>query len=116
VVYSGDDPVLVVDAKYKRLAESETGTTRRPQNSDVYELFASMVAHKCQRGLLIYPRVVAEDELGDVNLRVWSVRNMDRPAVVGAVGVDIASITDSEGLRKLDKHLAELVETMLDRY
>ena len=51
---------LLIDAKYKD--NFKTGTRKKPVNSDVYQLFSSMVAHGCERGILLSPCDAAEKE------------------------------------------------------
>lgn len=105
-------PQVVLDAKYKTLADAELTRLRRPQNSDVYQLAAALVAHDCQRGLLIYPRI-AGDPLGDEHLRRWTIDFAGRRLHVGAVALPVERLTNAAEVAAFDTTLTEHVRAMI---
>ncbi len=111
VIYREDNPILLVDAKYKRLEDAEETGLKRPNNGDVYQLFASMAAHGSTRGLLVYPT------LGIVStadrMQIWRVpANGD--AFVGAVTVDVSALTSRAALVEFDRRLADRILEFLE--
>lgn len=115
VVYdSAGQAVLLVDAKYKRLVEADEGTAARPNNSDMYQLFAAQVSHECERGLLIYPKVLGDYEPGDGIVRYWEFRGAGRPFLAGAVAVDISNLPSKAHLQAFDIQVSKLVSEVLE--
>ncbi|HIE4188916.1 TPA: McrC family protein [Stenotrophomonas maltophilia] len=116
VLYDGDVPIMVIDAKYKRLSDSQGSSNRQPVSSDVYEAVAAMTAQKCGFGLLVYPRIAGDTLLRDGSLRSWKIVTESRHLIVGAVGIDIASIAKPGGLNSLDRDLVDSVNQLLVQY
>jgi 5-methylcytosine-specific restriction endonuclease McrBC regulatory subunit McrC len=113
VLYLRNKPVLVIDAKYKKLADADEINLKKPANSDVYQLVASMTAHDCSDGLLIYPKMFGDADLGDGQVRSWKVDAFGKQLRVNAVALDLASLQTSEDLLLLDQHLADVVTSVL---
>lgn len=115
VVYDADgQALLLVDAKYKMLADAEEGTVSRPNNSDIYQLFASLASHECERGLLVYPRVETDRDLGDGTMRFWELGGAGRQFIGGAVAVHISAMPSRADLRGFDVTMAEFIRECLD--
>ena len=113
VLYVQDKAELVVDAKYKRLADAEETRLRKPINSDVYEIVASMTAHDCPRGLLVFPKILGDSDLGDGQVRTWRVEAFGRTLLVSAVSLDLATLQRAEDMRHLDDRLATVVSDLI---
>jgi len=113
VVYREGEPALVVDAKYKKLAEAEEGLLKKPRNSDVYQLVGSMTAHACHRGLLLYPKIAGDVDLGDGRLRTWLVDAFDETLTIVALALDLTDVQTAGDLRRLDERIAELLARSL---
>lgn len=115
VIYVGEQPMLVVDAKYKRFAEAdETGVGDRPVNADLYQMAASLVAHGCARGLLLYPRMVGTGT-EDANARWWSVSLPTAgELLVGAVSLDLNGLSQPGRTDALDAALAVVLQNALE--
>jgi hypothetical protein len=109
VIYSGDEPIVVVDAKYKRLASKGELALRKPRNADVYQILAAMTAHGCRRGVLIFPKVSASADLGDDQLRWWRVPTFGEEVQVAAIAIDLMELRSRSDIRRLDRRLADLV-------
>lgn len=114
VIYRNEKPLLIVDAKYKRFGEADSGTPARPQNADIYQLFASLVAHKCDRGLLVYPRTVVERDIESEEILLWKVRGANNPVLFGATSIDISQLTSKAELKEMDEKLARTLRYILD--
>lgn len=106
-------PKIVVDAKYKRLSDSEGMRDRKPINADVYELVAAMTAHDCRIGLLVYPRVVGDSVLMDHKLHTWTVNAYGTTLLIGALALDLTSLHSRTDLGELDRKLAESLTSLL---
>ncbi len=103
VVDVGGRPTIIVDAKYKRFADAETGDARRPSNADVYQMFASMAAQGCRVALLIYPSSV--DLAGPPP--TWRMKVGKEDAFVVAAGIPISDLRTSADLNSVDLALAQ---------
>lgn len=113
VVYEGESSVLVIDAKYKRLADAEEGSSVKPRNSDIYQLFASLSSHACRRGLLVYPRILTDDDLGTDLVRFWKVPAGGQSPLLAAAALDISNLSSSVDLRHFDERFVEVVARVL---
>lgn len=105
--------IAVVDAKYKRLSDKEGGGNRKPQNPDFYELVAGMTAHKCDVGLLIYPKVHSEAVLNDEDLKVWQVEAFGKKLKIGSVALDLIKLKEKEGRDSLAQRIGEVLDQLL---
>lgn len=113
VVYDGDVPCLLVDAKYKRFEDADEGTPKRPNNADLYQMTASLIAHGARRGLLIAPRLGGEAPYGAGGLRLWSVPfAAGSNGCVGAAAVDLGGLTGPAELATFDAALVALLEEL----
>jgi 5-methylcytosine-specific restriction enzyme subunit McrC len=113
VLYRNGKPLLMVDAKYKKFEESETGTKKRPQNSDIYQLFASMVSHECDRGLLVYPRMMTPSEPNQGQITFWRIPTPTKPLLVGAMALNVSELSTKASLNDLDALVARAIKEML---
>lgn len=116
VIYAGEQPMMLVDAKYKRFAEAdEAGVGDRPVNADLYQLAASLVAHGCRRGLLLYPRMTGTGA-EDATTRWWSIPLPTAgDLLVGAVSLDLNGLSKPGGLDVLDASLARVLQNGLEK-
>jgi 5-methylcytosine-specific restriction endonuclease McrBC regulatory subunit McrC len=112
VVYSNGNSVLLLDAKYKEFADSESGK-QRPHNSDVYQLFASMVAHECDRGLLVYPRMLTHEEPAEGEIKLWRISTPTKPLLVGAMTIKLSQLATRVSVDELDTAFAKTINEML---
>ncbi len=91
MIYDAEKLLLVLDCKYKKtqiLKDDAAPSTALPMNSDVYQLLSYMVARRCQRGVLVYPKTEGED----VELAV--VVNGERYLLYVRT-IDLSTITES---------------------
>jgi 5-methylcytosine-specific restriction enzyme subunit McrC len=114
VVYQNGAPVLLIDAKYKKFSDAEQGDNSRPEHSDVYQMFASLISHKCERGLLVYPRMLAEGDPGDAKIKMWKVSVVGEPLLIGAVAVDISNLSSKSALENFDSKIAALINEFFE--
>lgn len=114
VVYQGGTPTLLVDAKYKKFSDAEQGDNRRPENSDVYQMFASLISHECDRGLLVYPRMLADGDPGNAKIKMWKVSVSGKPLLIGAVAVDISNLSSKSALENFDSKIAALINEFFE--
>jgi 5-methylcytosine-specific restriction endonuclease McrBC regulatory subunit McrC len=114
VIYKDAAPRMLVDAKYKRLEEADEGTPTRPNNSDVYQLYASMIAHGVKLGLLVYPRVISEGIVrGRSPLQVWEVGHPPSNGVITAVSLDLGGLRARAQLLEFDRSFVTTLEAVL---
>jgi 5-methylcytosine-specific restriction enzyme subunit McrC len=113
LLMEGEESLAVVDAKYKRLSDSDGLKLRKPQNQDVYELVAAMTAHQCRIGLLVYPKVVTDQVLNDDQLHVWHVETFGETLVIGAVALDLMLLGNPQGKDLIDRQLGESLQKLL---
>lgn len=105
--------IAVVDAKYKRLSDSEGLSNKKPQSQDVYELVAAMTAHQCKIGLLLYPKVTGDVILCDGELHTWSVEAFGEELTIAAIAIDLMVLCKTGGARTIEEHLAKTLENLL---
>lgn len=103
-------PTIIVDAKYKRFADAETGDAGRPSNADVYQMFASMAAHGCRAALLIYP---SSDALKGTP-PIWRMKVGMEGAFVMAAGLPISTLRTRTDLDQVDQALAQHCKNLLE--
>jgi len=110
VVRDSDQAVMVVDAKYKLLddeleATPANGAASGPTSTDVYELVAGMIAHKCTAGLLVYP---SSSDLSTANsaVRSWTVDAYGKQVRIGAIPIQLLRLRSRAELAQLFKELA----------
>ena len=115
VIYDGEIPVLLVDAKYKRLEDADEGTPSKPNNGDVYQLYASMIAHGASAGLLVYPRVIGDGVVElSTSLQIWEVGHAPNAGLVAATSFDLGGLHGRSQLVEFDQHLEEVLKLVLD--
>jgi len=107
-------PLIVVDAKYKRLSDAEGMKARKPLNADVYELVAAMTAHNCRHGLLVYPRVLGDTVLDDGRLHTWTVNAFGAILTISALALDLSGLRVHTDLQTIDYKLADALASLLD--
>ena len=113
VLYIGTTAALIVDAKYKRFTDAEGLSTSKPTNADIYELVAAMTAHKCDRGLLVYPRLADDLVLADGRMQTWTIASFGSPLRASAVAVNMSALSGERGIADLDSYLAGAVDVCL---
>ena len=113
LIFGDSGPIAIVDAKYKRLSNREGVGNRKPQNPDIYELVAGMTAHKCNIGLLIYPKVYNNSILNDDELKVWQVESFGRTLTVASVALDLIMLKERKGRDSLARRVGEVLDQLL---
>jgi 5-methylcytosine-specific restriction enzyme subunit McrC len=105
-------PVLIIDAKYKRLHRSSTDPLGRFHADDIYQLAASMAAHRCRLGLLVYPRSARRAGSGPASLS-WRVPIFGATAYVHVLEVECFGLGAPTGLETFDEDLAASLRSLL---
>jgi 5-methylcytosine-specific restriction enzyme subunit McrC len=114
VVFVGDRPALLVDAKYKlieELVDDSESRHRRPKGADVYALIVGMVAQGCSHGLLIYPMLATHNDNGD-RLRTWVVMAFEQRLHITACPIDLLSLTSPSSFLEMENKISLLVRDM----
>jgi 5-methylcytosine-specific restriction endonuclease McrBC regulatory subunit McrC len=107
---------LLVDAKYKSLTDAEEdGSSARPKNSDLYQLFASLVSHGCLHGLLLYPRLMGQSALDDGQARFWRVDSNGQTYWLAAATVNVGQADSLRSLAELDHSVTDVLATVIDK-
>lgn len=113
VLYAEDTPMLVVDAKYKALEEAETTSTTRPSNADIYQLFATVVAHRCELGLLLYPST-ASWGAGEPGMKRWNVPvNEHKSVTLAAASIDVVGLSCGATPALMHGQIVELINALI---
>jgi 5-methylcytosine-specific restriction endonuclease McrBC regulatory subunit McrC len=102
-------PAIIIDAKYKRFADAETGGSGRPSNADIYQMFAAMAAQECRLAVLVYPSI--RDLEGPIP--IWKTRIGGEEAFVAATAIQISDLRTAEDVRSVDKRLAAALQLLL---
>lgn len=113
VLTRGGNALVVVDAKYKRLSDDRGLDLRKPVSADLYELVAAMTAQGCTAGMLVYPRVLGDEELLDDRLRIWVVDGFGTRLFLGALALDLTALQSYADLQAIDAHLSDGIRSLL---
>ena len=110
VLCRAENPVMVVDAKYKLLDDELAPSSGELPNSapvsqDVYELLGGMAAHGCDTGLLVYPSASSVIPY----VRTWLIDVYGRRVRVGALAVDLLTLRSRAEMAKLFGTVAEKI-------
>ena len=101
---------IVIDAKYKDISEADSARMRSPPSSDIYQLCGSMIAHRCRRGLLIYP----SDHAGSrAAISYWTADVQGVHLLIAAAAIDLSSVYTTEGIDTFDENLGLVVAEVL---
>jgi len=112
-LYVNGKASLLIDAKYKSFIEAEE-KTKLPQNSDLYQMFASLVAHDCTRGLLVYPRMI-DDPSSFTNIpAAWTVVHGGTGLKVTAVTLDLTALTSTNAFDELEANFSTVVQLAME--
>ena len=104
----GAKHTLIVDTKWKRLSEEESG---RPSRPDLYQLYAYLHRYDCRRAYLLYPKA-AGVQARDLGARG---RNDSHAGTVGVRFVDLnRKLWTREGKAALAEELTDIVREGLD--
>ena len=98
---------LLIDAKYKD--NFKAGTRKKPVNSDVYQLFSSLVAHGCTRGILISPCDVEEKE----GARYWSINNNGKAYYVSSLCINLKDISTKKNIDDLRTRMLAYIDELM---
>jgi 5-methylcytosine-specific restriction enzyme subunit McrC len=112
VLYVGGAPSLLVDAKYKGFSESEV-KSKLPENADLYQLFASLLAHRCTRGLLVYPRMGDEPSSLSDGLASWTIEQSGTLVKIAAVTLDLVHLNKNSSFLQLDNEFQSAVRSAM---
>lgn len=105
VVFSGLEPLLIVDTKWKQLKGAFDDPRFGVSQSDVYQMMAYSQVYRCPRVLLLYPH---HDGIGGSEGRLSSHR------INGTVDSQVIfSTVDLADLRTVEARLASMVESAL---
>jgi len=106
--------VLLIDAKYKKASSLRSSRHHRPENADLYQLFASLIAHKCNKALIVYPMMVTDEDEVDSELRAWHVGLGGGEAVlIAAMGLDVSDLTTHHQLYQVQGKLVDGIQEVL---
>lgn len=113
MVLSHGLPLVIIDAKYKSMADFHDRKTKRPQNGDIYQLFGALIAHQCEAGLLLYPKVESENEYEDDVLKYWEIPFGNGFKLIGAVALDMGNLDTVEKIAAFDAQIFAKVRELL---
>ena len=100
VVYDGEFPLLVVDAKYKSFDEGEEGDLAgRPAHADFYQVLTAALAHQVALALIIYPASTGKSGI----VGSWSIQVSSTYRVTLAAGT-ISVVGLSPGVVPTEMH------------
>jgi 5-methylcytosine-specific restriction enzyme subunit McrC len=112
---AGGSSQAVIDAKYKLTLET---TPRRTSDfaDDFYQVVAAAKAAKCDRAMLVYPRLELGESQGEhLNLRLWRIAAADRERVVwvGAKGISLTQLAEAGGFARIAREFTTAIEKLL---
>lgn len=99
-----EKPEVLIDAKYKD--NFKTGTRKKPINSDVYQMFSSLVAHGCTKGILISPCDIDEKE----GSQYWNVDNNGENYVICSLCINLNDISTKKAIDDLRMRILKYID------
>ena len=103
-LYKNGSPALLVDAKYKNIYADEK--QKKPINSDIYQLFASLITHKCEKGILISP---CESDK-PITEHSWVVYDDLKKYELFSIAVDMSDLSSASKIERLRSRLLEYLD------
>lgn len=98
-VFKNNRPQLLVDAKYKNIYSDEK--KKKPVNSDIYQLFCSLITHDCDKGILISP-CESEEPIAEHS---WEVFDNSKKYELFSITVDMSDLSTPMHIEELKKRL-----------
>lgn len=102
-IYIDNGPAMLIDAKYKN--NFVNGKGKKPVNSDVYQMFSSLVAHKCNIGVLVSP---CESQESMTKL-YWTIKNDEKEYRICSLSVDLSDISTNAKIRELEDQILRFI-------
>lgn len=106
-VYINSEPKILVDAKYKN--NFVNSRSRKPVNSDAYQLFASMVSHKCKNGILVSP---CENSVPTYS-KHWTIDDNGEVYTICSLMIDLADLSTHKKVKLLRENIMQFIEDEL---
>ncbi|MCM1500636.1 MAG: McrC family protein [Clostridium sp.] len=101
-------PMLLIDAKYKN--NFVNNRVKKPINTDVYQIFASMVSHGCMKGILISPCESTESMYS----RHWTIEDNGKKYTIYSLMLNISDISTVSKIRELKRNILCFIEKELE--
>lgn len=98
-VYFDGKPLLLIDAKYKN--NFSNSASKKPVNSDAYQLFASLVSHGCKRGILISPC----DETIKTCTKTWEINAQGELYTISLILINLHDVSTKAAYTTLKREL-----------
>lgn len=106
-LYKDGVPALLIDAKYKNIYADER--QKKPVNSDIYQLFASMITHECRKGILISPC----ESSTPVTEHSWVVYHSGEKYELFSLTVDMSDLSSMAKIERLKGNLLTCLDKKL---
>lgn len=103
-LFKNDIPTILIDAKYKKIYCDEK--QKKPANSDIYQLFASLITHKCETGILISPCENNEP----ITEHSWEIRAESKDYKLFSLTMDMSDLSTAERIEKLKNRLVTYLD------
>lgn len=99
--------LLLVDAKYKNNFTGSNG--KKPVSSDAYQMFSSLVSHRCNRGILISPC----DENVRTCTKMWRINAENKEYVIALILLNLHNVSTNSAFASLKHDLEnEILKVM----
>ena len=98
-IFKNGNPRLLIDAKYKNIYSDER--KKKPVNSDIYQLFCSLVAHNCDKGILISPCESNEP----IVEHSWEIFDNSKRYELFSITVDMSDLSTPSNIERLKSRL-----------
>lgn len=103
-IFINGEVKLLIDAKYKN--NFINYKEKKPVNSDVYQLFASLVSHGCQKGILISP---CESDT-KMNSEHWTINNNGVDYTICSLMIDLSDMSSPKKIIELKSQILSFIE------
>lgn len=92
VVYSGSEPVMVIDTKWKRISDRIEDPKQGVGQADVYQMMAYSRLYGCPRVMLLYPHHAGLNSRGETGR--YNIAGCDHQLVTATVDISAPSVCD----------------------
>lgn len=111
VLFVDGSPSILVDAKYKN--SLNITKNKRPVNSDIYQMFSSLIAHNCNKALLINPRSNVFDDSSD-DFSLWSIDYNNEKFFIASLSLNISSLHSSKDINNIISCIKKNLDNLLN--
>lgn len=111
VLFVDGSPSILIDAKYKN--SLNITKNKRPINADIYQMFASLIAHNCNKAILINPRSNIFEDCND-DFSLWSIDYNHQKFFIASLSLNISNLSSSKDINTIISCIKKNLDNLLN--